>query len=60
MESSSTTPQWAFPPKGVTATLIPPAFGLAGVDLHTWTAWGSVPHWNAFVATLEMHGKGRF
>src|SRR5581483_737951 len=42
------------------ATLIPPAFGLAGVNLHTWTGWGSVPHWNAFVATLEMHGKGRF
>ncbi|MFL6274632.1 MAG: hypothetical protein ACJ74G_05410, partial [Blastocatellia bacterium] len=42
------------------ATLIPPAFGLAGVNLHTWTGWGSVTHWNAFVATLEMHGKGRF
>jgi hypothetical protein len=42
------------------ATLIPPAFGLAGVNLHTWTGWGSVTHWNAFVATLEMHGKGTF
>ena len=42
------------------ATLIPPAFGLGGVNLHTWTGWGSVPHWNAFVATLEMHGQGRF
>ena len=42
------------------AVLIPPAFGLGGVNLHTWTGWGSVPHWNAFVATLEMHGKGRF
>jgi hypothetical protein len=42
------------------ATLIPPAFGLGGVNLHTWTGWGSVPHWNAFVATLEMHGIGRF
>jgi hypothetical protein len=42
------------------ATLIPPAFGLAGVNLHTWTGWGSVPYWNAFVANLEMHGKGRF
>ena len=42
------------------ATLIPPAFGLGGVNLHTWTGWGSVPHWNAFVAALEMHGKGRF
>jgi hypothetical protein len=42
------------------ATLIPPAFGLGGVNLHTWTGWGSVPHWNAFVANLEMHGSGRF
>src|SRR5205085_5630698 len=42
------------------ATLIPPAFGLQGVNLHTWTGWGSVPHWNAFVANLEMHGKGNF
>jgi hypothetical protein len=42
------------------ATLIPPAFGLAGVNLHTWTGWGSVTHWNAFVANLEMHGKRNF
>jgi len=42
------------------ASLIPPAFGLGGVNLHTWIGWGSVPHWNAFVANLEMHGKGRF
>src|SRR5512146_1204943 len=42
------------------ATLIPPAFGLAGVNLHTWTGWGSVPYWNAYVANLEMHGKGNF
>jgi hypothetical protein len=46
-----------FRPDGKTAaTLIPPAFGLAGVNLHTWTGWGSVTHWNAFVANLEMHG----
>lgn len=48
------------PDKKSAATLIPPAFGLAGVNLHTWTGWGSVPHWNAFVANLEMHGKGTF
>jgi hypothetical protein len=48
-------------PNGASAaTLIPPAFGLAGVNLHTWEGWGSVPHWNAFVANLEMHGKGTF
>jgi hypothetical protein len=42
------------------ATLIPPAFGLAGVNLHTWTGWGTVTYWNAFVANLEMHGQGTF
>ena len=42
------------------AVLIPPAFGLAGVNLHTWTGWGSVTYWNAFVGNLEMHGKGTF
>jgi hypothetical protein len=50
-----------FRPDGSTAAvLIPPAFGLAGVNLHTWTGWGSVPYWNAFVANLEMHGQGNF
>ena len=48
------------PDGGPSATLIPPAFGLAGVNLHTWTGWGSVTHWNAFVANLEMKGRGRF
>ena len=49
----------AFRPDGKSAAvLIPPAFGLAGVNMHTWTGWGSVSHWNAFVANLEMHGKG--
>jgi hypothetical protein len=51
----------AFRPDGKTAaTLIPPAYGLAGVNLHTFEGWGSVPYWNAFVANLEMHGKGTF
>jgi hypothetical protein len=50
-----------FRPDGKTAAvLIPPAFGLAGVNLHTYTGWGSVTYWNAFVANLEMHGKGSF
>jgi mono/diheme cytochrome c family protein len=51
----------AFRPDGKSAsTLIPPAFGLAGVNLHTWTGWGSVTQWNAFVANLEMHGVGTY
>ncbi|MGE5811319.1 MAG: hypothetical protein ACM339_07445 [Ignavibacteria bacterium] len=51
----------AFRPDGGQAgTLIPPAFGLAGVNLHTWTGFGSVPYWNAYVAATEMNGKGTF
>lgn len=51
----------AFRPDGTSAaTLIPPAYGLAGVDGHTFTGWGSVTYWNALVANLEMHGKGTF
>jgi hypothetical protein len=50
-----------FRPDGRTAaTLMPAAFGLAGVNLQTYTGWGSVTYWNAFVANLEMHGSGRF
>jgi len=51
----------AFRPDGQSAaTVIPAAFGLAGVNAHTYTGWGSVPYWNAFVAVLEMHGQGNF
>lgn len=51
----------AFRPDGKSAaTLLPAAFGLAGVNLHTYTGWGSVTHWNAFVSNLEMKGKGTF
>ena len=48
------------PDGGSAAVLIPPAYGLAGVNLATWTGWGSVTHWNAFVSNLEMHGSGTF
>jgi hypothetical protein len=51
----------ALKPDGTPATvMIPAAFGLAGVNLHTNTGWGGVSHWNAFVANLEMHGQGTF
>ena len=43
------------------ATLIPPAFGMAGVNLHTWGGgWGTVTYWNAYVANLELNGRGNF
>jgi mono/diheme cytochrome c family protein len=51
----------AFRPDGRTAaTLIPAAYGLAVVNLHTYTGFGGVPYWNAFVGNLEMHGAGVF
>src|SRR5215207_904294 len=52
----------AFRPDGKpAATLNPAAFGLAGVNNHTWTGgWGTVSYWNAYVGNLEMHGKGNF
>jgi hypothetical protein len=51
----------AFRPDGKTAaTLLPAAFGLAGVNLHTYAGWGSVTYWNAYVANTQMHGKGTF
>ncbi len=51
----------AFRPDGKTAaSLIPPAFGLLGVNQSTTTGFGSLTYWNAFVANLEMHGHGNF
>ena len=49
-------------PDGKTAaTMMPSAFGLAGVNEHTWTGgWGTVTYWNAYVANTQMHGKGTF
>jgi len=48
-------------PDGKTAaTLLPPAYGMAGVGSHTYTGWGSVTHWNAYVAVTQMRGKGTF
>jgi hypothetical protein len=50
-----------FRPDGKSAaTLLPAAFGLAGVNLHTYSGWGSVTYWNAYVANNEMYGKGFF
>jgi hypothetical protein len=41
-------------------TLIPPAFGLAGVNLGTFTGFGTVTYWNAYVGVTQMHGRGTF
>ena len=51
----------AFQPDGRSAaTLIPSAYGLNGVNLATYTGFGQMTYWNAFVANLEMHGQGTF
>jgi hypothetical protein len=48
-------------PNGTPAgTLIPPAFGLAGVNLSTFTGFGTVTYWNAYVGVTQMHGRGTF
>jgi len=52
----------AFRPDGKSAAvIIPPAFGMAGVNLHTWGGgWGGVTYWNAFVGNLQLQGQGTF
>jgi mono/diheme cytochrome c family protein len=39
---------------------IPPAYGLAGVNLETFTGDGPIPYWNDYVAVTQMHGLGNF
>lgn len=40
--------------------VIPPAYGLSGVNLETYTGEGGIPYWNAYVAVTQMHGHGNF
>jgi mono/diheme cytochrome c family protein len=41
--------------------LIPPAYGLAGVNSVTFTGDGDSPaYWNRYVAVTQMHGHGSF
>jgi mono/diheme cytochrome c family protein len=42
-------------------TVIPPAFGLAGIHGETFTSDGAeVKYWNRYVAVTQMHGQGSF
>jgi hypothetical protein len=43
-----------------TPLVIPPAYGLNGVALETYTGDGPVSYWNAYVAVTQMHGVGTF
>src|SRR5207237_10849519 len=40
--------------------VIPPAFGLRGVALETYTGEGPVSYWNNYVAVTQMPGHGSF
>lgn len=40
--------------------LIPPAYGLRGVPLETYTGEGPISYWNAYVAVTQMGGQGTF
>ena len=40
--------------------VLPPAYGLAGVNNETYTAEGPISYWNAYVAIVQMHGQGNF
>ena len=42
-------------------TVIPPAYGLAGIHSETFTGDGTeVKYWNRYVAVTQMHGQGNF
>ena len=43
-----------------TPLVLPPAYGLLGVEKETYTAEGPVSYWNAYVAVTQMHGQGVF
>jgi hypothetical protein len=41
-------------------SVIPPAYGLEGVGLETYTGEGPISYWNSYVAVTQMHGQGSF
>jgi hypothetical protein len=43
-----------------TPLVIPPAYGLAGVEKETYTAEGPISYWNQYVAVTQMGGHGSF
>jgi mono/diheme cytochrome c family protein len=43
-----------------TPLVIPPAYGLRGVPLATFTGDGDIPYWNNYVAVTQMGGQGAF
>jgi mono/diheme cytochrome c family protein len=46
---------------GINAPVVtPPAYGLAGAHLETYTGDGPISYWNNYVAVTQMHGRGSF
>jgi hypothetical protein len=43
-----------------TPLVIPPAYGLRGVSLETFTGEGPISYWNNYVAVTQMGGHGTF
>lgn len=43
-----------------TPLVIPPAYGLNGVDLETFTGEGPISYWNSYVAVTQMGAHGTF
>jgi hypothetical protein len=43
-----------------TPVVIPPAYGLAGVKMATYTGDGDISYWNNYVAVTQMGGHGSF
>lgn len=48
------------PDGSVAANLLPAAYGLTKKSYATYTGWGDVTYWNAFVANIEMQGLETF
>ena len=40
--------------------VIPPIYGLRGVEFETFTGDGAISYWNSYVGVGQMGGKGRF
>ena len=55
LDGKATRPNGAIAPD-----LIPAAYGMQGIELTTYTGWGSLSYWNNMVAVNEMHGTGNF
>jgi mono/diheme cytochrome c family protein len=52
-------PRWSIDGQNF-PVLIPPAYGLKGVEFEIYTGDGPISYWNAYVAVTQMGGQGVF